>query len=139
MNFYNILLYIIIFVIIILSFYKIVDNYSYSNINLYSNKSESFKQYFSQLETKVNSIKNNESNDNQAFHETILKLKKDLDNLLSTITKNNNVINNEIIQTNITNSPTNSPVTNNNLVHTLQEKIITLESQINNIVNNLNK
>ena len=68
MNHYNILVHIIIFVVIILSFYLIINNCTYSNISLYSknnfdnNKSETLKQYFSQLETKINSIENNKNN-----------------------------------------------------------------------------
>lgn len=115
MNYYNIFIHILIFVVFILSFYLIIDNYTYSNINSYSkNKDvynhtesgESLKQYFSQLETKINSIKDN----------TILK--NDLNNIINTESELKNVMD-ETSQTNI--------------IISLEQKIKNLEDQINNI------
>jgi hypothetical protein len=126
MNYRNILIHILVFVVITLSFYLIISNYRYSNINLYSknkNDTESLKQYFSQLETKINSIEDN------TLQENMIKLKNDLDNIIkSDIIKNKNVINTE--------SEYKNPLevnNQNNLILTLEEKIKNLESQLNNI------
>ena len=146
MNYHNILLYVLIFVVIILSFYLIINNFTYSNINLYSknnNKSESLKQYFSQLETKINSINNNNNNNNnKTLHEYMLKLKNDFDNIMnSDIIKNNSIINNENNNENNNNNSYEimSSETNNNIILALEEKIMNLESKLNNIKNKLDE
>jgi hypothetical protein len=106
-----------------MSFYLIINNYSYPNISLYSKnndafnntKSESLKQYFSQLETKINSIKDN------TFQENII-LKNDLNNIINTEAELKNTMD-ESSQTNI--------------IMVLEEKIKNLEDQLNNIKSKL--
>jgi hypothetical protein len=135
MNHYNILVHIIIFVVIILSFYLIINNCTYSNISLYSknnydnNRSESLKQYFSQLETKINSIQNNKND--STLQENIIKLKNDFDKIInSDIIKNNE---NNLIEVSSEN------INDNSIIAKLEEKIMKLESQLNNIKNKINE